>query len=293
MNKGTYGYPLPPNAPTRVAPPEWRRYFAFTSAGTYSNIIVPQNVYQVCVAVFGPGGGGGAGDNGNGSSGGGGGGGGFAFGIIDVTPGQILPTIIVGAGGLGAASTGMAGSAGGTSSFGTLLSATSGGGGGVGPSSGRAGGTGSASSSLRGSFTASGGRGGHGSGPGRGGAALGGGGAPGSVFGNGQRGLGFELSYENSTGGSLASVLSNTVGPLDLLDLLNGVVRPVWTGSVPIGRGAAAGLRAYFSGMGGSTSAPGNTAKNHFGGGGGGAGYDNGGFSGGDGAVIIGYSEGY
>ena len=24
MNKGTYGYPLPPNVPTRIAPPEWK-----------------------------------------------------------------------------------------------------------------------------------------------------------------------------------------------------------------------------------------------------------------------------
>ena len=56
MNKGTYGYPLPPNAPTRVAPPEWRSCKAFFNAGTYTGEIVPQNVYQIGVAVIGGGG---------------------------------------------------------------------------------------------------------------------------------------------------------------------------------------------------------------------------------------------
>jgi len=46
MNKGTYGYPLPPNAPTRVAPSEWRSSRNFTIPGTYS-FTVPQNVYQL------------------------------------------------------------------------------------------------------------------------------------------------------------------------------------------------------------------------------------------------------
>ena len=97
MNKGTYGYPLPPNAPTRIAPPEWRSCKLITA--TTSAEVVPQNVYQMLAMVWGGGGQGG------------GGGGGFAMGIIDVVPGQLLPTITVATGG-----------AGGSSSFGACLS---------------------------------------------------------------------------------------------------------------------------------------------------------------------------
>jgi len=86
MNKGTYGYPLPPNAPTRVAPPEWKSCKLITT--TTSTEVVPQNVFQMGVAVFG------GGANGSGATAGGGGG--FAFGILDVVPGQYLPTLTVG-----------------------------------------------------------------------------------------------------------------------------------------------------------------------------------------------------
>lgn len=97
QNKGTYGFPLPPNAQTRVAPPEWKNANLITA--TTSTEVVPQNVYQIGVAVFG-GGGGGAGDDGSsGANARGGGGGGFAFGIVDVVPGQLLPTITIGAAG--------------------------------------------------------------------------------------------------------------------------------------------------------------------------------------------------
>ena len=89
MNKGNYGISLPPNISTRIAPPEWRRAKLITA--TTSTETVPQNVYQIAVAVAGGGG------NGAGSSGAGGGGGGFAFGVIDVVPGQLLPTITIGA----------------------------------------------------------------------------------------------------------------------------------------------------------------------------------------------------
>ena len=101
MNKGSYGYPLPPNGFVRVAPSEWTQYKLITT--TTSTETVPQNVFQMGVAVFGGGGTGG-------SAVAGGGGGGFAFGIVDVIPGQLLPTITIGA-------------SAGTSSFGTLLSA--------------------------------------------------------------------------------------------------------------------------------------------------------------------------
>ena len=51
MNKGNYGYSLPPNVPMRVAPPEWKSYKLITA--TTSAEVVPQNVYQMAVAVFG------------------------------------------------------------------------------------------------------------------------------------------------------------------------------------------------------------------------------------------------
>lgn len=128
MNKGNYGYPQAPNRSTQIAPPEWRNGKLITA--TTSTEIVPLNVYQMLVMVFG----GGA----NGSTSGGAGGG-FAMGIIDVVPGQTLPTITVGA-------------VGGTSSLGTLLSATGG--------SAATGGTGTAAAHLRNRLTASGGAGG-------------------------------------------------------------------------------------------------------------------------------------
>ena len=115
MNNGMYGQPLPPNFATRFAPPIWNTVRAYTSPGTYSGLIVPANVFQILVAVIG---GGGSGASSGGFASTGGGGGGFASGIINVIPGQLLPTIIVGAGGVGATSG--SGNAGGTSSFGSF-----------------------------------------------------------------------------------------------------------------------------------------------------------------------------
>ena len=130
QNKGTYGTPLPPNAATRVAPSKWVNSKFYLTAGTYNDFIVPQNVYQVLAIVVGGGGSGAAYASGSAV---GGGGGGFASGIIDVVPGQKLPTITVGAGGTtpgtASSSTGLNGSAGGTSSIGSILSATGGSGG--------------------------------------------------------------------------------------------------------------------------------------------------------------------
>lgn len=97
MNKGTYGFPVPPNVATRVAPPQWKSFRPYLKPGAYNDFIVPQNVYQLAVIVVGGGGGGGA-RSGVGN-GGGGGGGGFAFGIVDVVPGQAIPTVTVGVGG--------------------------------------------------------------------------------------------------------------------------------------------------------------------------------------------------
>ena len=163
MNKGSYGYPLPPNGFVRVAPSEWTQYKLITT--TTSTETVPQNVFQMGVAVFGGGGTGG-------SAVAGGGGGGFAFGIVDVIPGQLLPTITIGA-------------SAGTSSFGTLLSAT-GGTNAVTITPGT-GGSGSGSSLLRGFMTASGGAGGSGN--------NGGSGAAGSFYGNGGTGGGGGRSW--------------------------------------------------------------------------------------------------
>ena len=110
MNQGMYGYGLPPNNATRVAPSRWTNFKLITT--TTSTETVPLNVYQIGVAVWG-GGGNGALTNDNTTPMAGGGGGGFSYGILDVIPGQTLPTLTVGA-------------QGGTSSCGTLLSSTGG-----------------------------------------------------------------------------------------------------------------------------------------------------------------------
>ena len=137
MNKGAYGFSNPIIIGSRIKPPFWSSARLITA--TTSTERVPRNTYQMGVMVFGGGG------NGGGSSGGGGGGGGFAWGIVDVNPGQLLPTITVGA-------------AAGTSSFGTLLTAT----GGVTATTtaGGAGGTGSFIANLREGVSATGGTGG-------------------------------------------------------------------------------------------------------------------------------------
>ena len=83
----------------------------FTSSGTFT---VPSSVTKIRVRVLGAGCGG--------TNGGRGGcGGGYAFGEFAVTPGAAY-TVTIGAGGVGGASP----SAGGTTSFGALISATGG-----------------------------------------------------------------------------------------------------------------------------------------------------------------------
>jgi hypothetical protein len=61
MNKGMYGISLPPNYATRVAPPEWRQSRVYGKSGTYTGVVVPQNVYQIMLTVWGAGGSGAAG----------------------------------------------------------------------------------------------------------------------------------------------------------------------------------------------------------------------------------------
>ena len=130
-----YGFALPPNFATRLAPPKWTNCRAYIKAGTYNDFVVPQNVYQLMICVWGAGGGGALCGTYNAyytyyAVGTGGDGGGYAQGILDVLPGQILPTITIGAGGtISTTLSSGSGSAGGTSSVGTLLTATGGAGG--------------------------------------------------------------------------------------------------------------------------------------------------------------------
>lgn len=100
---------------------------------------VPANITSVMVEVWGAGGGGGSAgcsacsSDPTGGAGGGGGAGGYGRELLAVAPGASF-TIVVGAGGLGISvyACGQTGGAGGTTSFGSLVSATGGQGGGVG-----------------------------------------------------------------------------------------------------------------------------------------------------------------
>jgi hypothetical protein len=92
------------------------RYQEFTANGTFN---VPSTVNKVKVEVIGGGGGGGK------TSGSGGGAGGYASAILTVTPSSSI-SVTVGAGGIGATGGTEAGTDGGTSSFGSSVSATGG-----------------------------------------------------------------------------------------------------------------------------------------------------------------------
>ena len=171
MSKNLFGFAKPLSNSDRVAPPMWKEAKPFVLAGTYTGEVVPENVYQIGVYVMGAGGNGVANNAG-------GGGGGFAFGIIDVVPGEILPSFTVGA--VGANST-----------FGESLLIGGFGANGA-TTTGGSGGTGTASPTLRGARTASGGVGGGGAGSG-----SGGGGGAGSFYGKGGKG------GDSSTAGAL------------------------------------------------------------------------------------------
>jgi hypothetical protein len=215
MNQGMYGYGLPPNYATRVAPPKFVNEQSFIVPGTYS-FTVPQNVYQIFAIVIGAGGSG-ATYNSTADEGvcAGGAGGGCAVGIIDVIPGQLLPTITVGAGGAAKTNPGTAtassGNAGGTSSIGSLLSATGGAEGTASLTStasipNPAGGTGSVSATLRGGFIATGGNGGGKPNANSITGFSGGGGAAGTPFGNGGHGgSGTTANAGTATGGGGAA----------------------------------------------------------------------------------------
>jgi hypothetical protein len=144
--------------------------FALTTQGGWQ---VPVGVSAVKVRVWG---GGGAGGNGFAEAGGGGAGGGYSEGFYAVSPGQIFP-VSVGNGGAGA------GSSGGSSSFGSLASATGGQAGANGASDGGGLGAANAGTGSGSGFTLSGGLGGSAFGAagnwlsGAGGGAFGGAGA--------------------------------------------------------------------------------------------------------------------
>jgi len=95
----------------------------FTSSGTFT---VPNGVTKIRARVWG--GGGGGGGSATGGAGGGGCGGGYGEGVFTVTPGQAI-AVTVGAGGLPGVENVKNGTAGGTSSVGTLISSTGGAGG--------------------------------------------------------------------------------------------------------------------------------------------------------------------
>jgi hypothetical protein len=156
----------------------------FTSNGTF---VVPAGVATVYVSMCGGGGGGAGGDNSGYGGGGGGGARSYYRSAVTVTPGQSI-AITIGAAGAAGTLQG-SGSAGGTTSFGALLSASGGGGAPYALSTttgGSAGGAGGAAGSHGtnngiggaggGSFFGSGGGGGFGSGGAAAGYGAGGGG---------------------------------------------------------------------------------------------------------------------
>ena len=157
-NLTAFGQPPAPNKATRVPPPLWTKYKIIRD--TTSTEVVPDNVYQVLAMVWGAGGS-------SGGGGAGGGGGGFGMGVIDVTPGQLYPTLTIG----------------GTSSFGSLISSPAG-------SGKSAGAAATIANSVRSKFSAAGGAGAN---------AYGGGGASGSPFGTG--GNGGEGTINQGAGG--------------------------------------------------------------------------------------------
>jgi len=131
-------------APGTVALADASNMQVFTSSGSFT---VPSGVTRIEVEVRGGGGGGGGGGISSGRDrvfGASGGGGGYGMGVFTVSAGTVF-SVTVGAGGRGSETNGTAG---GTSSFGTLISATGGGGGGS--STGAVGGTSTAPLNMRG-----------------------------------------------------------------------------------------------------------------------------------------------
>jgi len=165
---------------------------------TTGSFVVPDGVYELFVECVGAGGGGGGTGSAN-TGGGGGGGGGYCMGIIQVTPGQVIPYTI-GNGGAGSSSNGATG---GSTSFGSFFTANGGGGGASFASSpyGGIGGSGAGGYVISGCYGTDGGWdtrvGGNGGAPG----GIGGG------AGRGGNGLGISaISYGAGGGGAYTGV---------------------------------------------------------------------------------------
>lgn len=188
----------------------------FTTITTSGTWMKPATVGPTAIAIVSLcGGGGGGGGGGNGYSGGGGGGGGA---ILWIGPASLLPAsaaVGIGAGGTGGAPGGGAGGPGGTSTFGEILTATGGSGGGGALALTAAGEPGYAVSTLGGGLAAIGGTGSgavsgntpragaSGGGGGRGGtAAAGAAGGVGGVGGGGGGGGSNASSYVGGVGGA-------------------------------------------------------------------------------------------
>jgi hypothetical protein len=147
----------PQIAPSAIPAGGFSNMQVFTSPGTFTT---PPTTTKLKVTVVGGGGGGGASPaqlGGCGSQNGGGGGGGTAIRVTTVTAATPYP-VSIGSGGTGWSPPSGVGGAGGTSSFGSLASAT--GGSGAGLLAGGAGGTGSIPGATNCGFTIPGGRGG-------------------------------------------------------------------------------------------------------------------------------------
>lgn len=227
----------------------------YLKAGSYV-FTVPLGVEKIYVAVFGAGGTG-AGINSSTAYGAtGGGGGGFAGGYVKVMAGEQYP-VTVGAGGsmpFVAASTN--GVAGGTSSFGTLLTATGGSGGVFSsiasrPVNGGVGGTGFISDGVYSAVTSNGGRGGNFLGATAAVYSYTGGGASGSLFGDGGRGgdvtaIVATANYYISTGGG------GWCG--DGGDATAGVDQIYTGGGGFFGKGGSTGTSSYLGSGGGAYS---------------------------------------
>lgn len=270
IRKQKNGIATPPNEMARIAPPEWKNFKLITA--TTSTEVVPQNVYQIKVMVWGAGGTG----TPNPSSGGGGG---YAEAIVDVVPGQTLPTITVGV------------ANGASSSFGSLISATGG--------NTTLAGTGTVSSGLRGGFTASGGAGV---------SSSNGGAASGSPYGDGggnaavgsQGGCGWAGAKAVSLNGATCpySTFAITDGILDVINKRGTTGTGATSATTQAGIGCGAFAQADASvcfpagfGAGGAYGSTKGSNGGLAGGGGGGSGSQGG--QGGAGLVILAWTEGY
>ena len=252
-------------------------YTSYTSgSGTYT---VPAGVTSINYLVV-AGGGGGA------YSGGGGGAGGMLYGAMAVTPGQTI-SYSVGAGGAGSTASGVAGTSGSSSSFGSITAAGGGGAGSDG-NNGVAGGSGGGGGAGSGGFTSGGA-----------------GNTPSTTPPQGYSGGGHSTTssdYSAGGGGGAGAAGGNNSGNTSG----SGGAGITWiNGTTYAGGGGGGGARSTQGGAGGSGGAGGGGAgtasgngtagtANTGGGGGGGANAGGGntpgnGGAGGSGIVIVGY----